>query len=100
MHDIVILYNRPQDPAAFDAHYISTHLPLVDKLPGLQEATWGKAESDSLQDYYLVARLTYSSKEDADRSLSSPAGVASVEDLANFAQAGATVLNVPRGTRG
>ncbi|WP_139007350.1 EthD family reductase [Arthrobacter crystallopoietes] len=96
MHDIFVLYNRPKDPEAFDRHYISTHVPLVRKLPLLQDFTWGKVAADAPDAHYLVARLTYASKADADNSLASVAGRASVQDLENFAQAGATVLNVPR----
>lgn len=93
MHDVIVLYNRPSDPEAFDAHYRSTHVPLVDALPQLQEFAWGKVIDG---DYYVVARMTYNSAVDAAASMESPAGVAAVEDLGNFAQAGVTVLNVGR----
>lgn len=96
MHDLFVLYNQPQDPEAFDRHYISTHIPLVQELPLLQDFTWGKVAREDAGGCYLVARLTYASKADADASMASQAGAASVADLANFAQAGATVLNVPR----
>lgn len=94
MHDVIVLYNQPVDPAAFDAHYTGTHVPLVHELPDLVEFTWGKvAGSDG---YYVVARLTYANADDAAASMASDPGKASVEDLANFAQAGVTVLNVGR----
>jgi len=96
MHDLFVLYHRPEDFQAFDRHYESTHVPLVRQLPRLQEFTWGKVDPEDPQGCYLVARLTYASKDDADASLASAPGVASVEDLSNFAQAGVTVLNVPR----
>lgn len=95
MHDIFVLYNKPQDQEAFDRHYESTHVGLVGELPLLKEFTWGKVVGDE-HDCYLVARLTYASKPEADASLASEAGRASVADLANFAHAGATVMNVPR----
>ncbi|GAW50997.1 MULTISPECIES: EthD family reductase [unclassified Nocardioides] len=95
MHDVIVLYNHPSSPEEFDAHYASTHAPLVDMLPKLREFSWGKpAESDS--PYYVVARLTYDSAEDAAESFSSEPGRASVDDLANFAGAGVTVLNIAR----
>jgi len=96
MYDLFVLYNRPEDSEAFDRHYASTHVPLVRELPLLQDFTWGKVSAEETDGYYLVARLTYASKADADVSMASQAGAASVADLANFAQAGATVLNVPR----
>lgn len=96
MHDLFIIYNRPQDTEAFDLHYASIHVPLVHRLPRLQEFTWGKVQAADPASPYLVARLTYTSKEDAKASMASAPGVASVDDLATFAFSGVTVLNVPR----
>ncbi len=95
MHDVIILYNHPLDPEAFDNHYRNVHIPLVRALPHLKDFVWGKP-SDAVAGYYLVARLTYESSDDAARSLKTPEGIASVDDLSNFAAAGVTVLNVPR----
>ena len=36
MAKIVALYKEPADPAAFDAYYYSTHVPLAKTLPGLR----------------------------------------------------------------
>ena len=33
MIKLVVAYGAPEDPAAFDQHYASTHIPLVDKIP-------------------------------------------------------------------
>ena len=44
----------------------------------------------------LIARMTYASREAADRSFASPAGVAAVADVANFATEGVAVLHVTR----
>lgn len=98
MHDVIVLYNRPADPAAFDAHYRGTHVPLVDALPNLREFAWGKVvgDTDSDEGYYLVARMSYHDAAEAAASMDSDAGKAAVADLANFAQAGVTVLNVDR----
>lgn len=97
MHDVIVLYSYPQDPAAFDAHYRDIHIPLVYKLPQLREFSWGIVDRDDHDSgYYLVARLTYASAAEAAESMASPAGKASVNDLANFAGAGVTVLNVAR----
>jgi uncharacterized protein (TIGR02118 family) len=96
MHDVIVLYNAPTDPQAFDAHYRSTHVPLVHAMPDVREFAWGKAVDSGADGYYLVARMTFGNAEEATAAMASPAGVAAVEDLANFAQAGVTVLNVAR----
>lgn len=36
MGRMVVIYNTPRDPAAFDAHYFNVHVPLAKKLPGLR----------------------------------------------------------------
>lgn len=95
MHDVIVLYNKPSSPEGFNEHYQKTHVPLVHKLPNLREFSWGTtADADAA--YYMVARLTYASAEDAAASLDSAQGRESVDDLANFADAGVTVLNVRR----
>lgn len=95
MHDVIVLYNHPKSTEEFDAHYRRVHVPLVHALPELREFTWGKPNDDDAT-VYVIARLTYDSAQQAADSLASEAGQRSVEDLANFAGAGVTVLNVSR----
>ena len=38
----LVLYNTPQDPAAFERHYRDVHIPLTKKLPGLRRYTIGR----------------------------------------------------------
>ncbi|WP_423184994.1 EthD family reductase [Arthrobacter sp. NyZ413] len=95
MHDVFVLYNHPDLPQEFDAHYRDVHASLVNALPNLREFTWGKPSEDGAG-YYVVARLTYDSAFEAADSLASEAGKKSVDDLANFAGAGVTVLNITR----
>lgn len=95
MHDIIVLYMQPADPEAFDAHYRSTHVALVEKLPLLREFSWKHAVNDA-KDCYVVARMTYADADAAAESMASPEGSAAVADLENFAEAGVRVLNVRR----
>ena len=39
---LVVLYTQPDDPAAFEEHYLGVHMPLVAALPGLQRAEAGR----------------------------------------------------------
>jgi uncharacterized protein (TIGR02118 family) len=34
-----VLYDRPDDPEAFDRHYRDVHIPLARKIPGLRRYT-------------------------------------------------------------
>ena len=36
MARLLVLYGTPKDPAAFDAYYASTHVPIAKKIPGLR----------------------------------------------------------------
>ena len=35
MARMVVIYQTPKDPAAFDSHYVNIHIPLAKQLPGL-----------------------------------------------------------------
>ncbi|MFN0162166.1 MAG: EthD family reductase, partial [Burkholderiales bacterium] len=36
MAKLVVMYDRPADPAAFDAYYFNKHVPLAKTIPGLR----------------------------------------------------------------
>lgn len=95
MAKLVVLYNKPTDTAAFDAHYASTHAPLAKQIPGLKrfEISTGPVSTPAGDSpYHLVAVLEFESLAALQAGLESPAGQAAAGDLANFAQAGAQLL--------
>ena len=95
MAKLVVLYRKPSDPAAFDAHYASTHAPLAKKIPGLKryEISTGPVSTPAGDSpYHLVATLSFDSVGAVHAGLESPEGQAAAGDLANFAQAGAELL--------
>jgi uncharacterized protein (TIGR02118 family) len=95
MATLLVLYHPPADPAAFDSHYQHTHIPLAQKIPGLRSYTISLGPTVSpagASPYHLVAALEFDSMADIQAGLGSPEGAAALADLANFAQAGTTVL--------
>ncbi len=94
MAQILVLYNAPADPAAFDRYYRETHIPIANKIPGLRSYTIsrGAVQSFSGQAPYLVASLSFDSMADVNAALASPEGQAAAADLPNFASGGATLL--------
>jgi uncharacterized protein (TIGR02118 family) len=94
MYRLTVCYGQPQDPAAFDAHYDTTHRELVEKIPGLRRFTAGHCETadGSQPAFYLIADLYFDSKEALRAALSSPEGRAAGEDVPNYATGGATLL--------
>jgi uncharacterized protein (TIGR02118 family) len=92
--DLIVLYRPPTDPAAFDRHYRTVHVPLVHELPHLVafETSTGPVDTQGGDPVHFVARLRFASHDDLGASMTSPEGVTALADLANFAQAGAVVV--------
>jgi len=91
-----VCYQTPNDPAAFDAHYLGTHMPLCDTLPGIvrSEVTKYTGSLDgSTPPYYLQTDLVFETQDALMAALGSPAGAALVADMANL-QGTATVVSV------
>jgi uncharacterized protein (TIGR02118 family) len=84
MHVLTVCYGHPTDPAAFDAHYTSTHAPLAEKIPGMTSFTYRHTASlDGTQPpYYLIAELSWRS----------PEAQAATADVPNFATGGVTMF--------
>jgi uncharacterized protein (TIGR02118 family) len=94
MHVLMVCYGLPADPAAFDAYYTSTHVPLAEKIPGVASFSARHCASldGSAAPYHLIAELGFPSREALNAALSSPEGQAAAGDLANFATGGATMF--------
>ena len=95
MATALALYNTPTDPAAFDAYYLLTHVPLAKSLPGLRsyEISAGAVMTAAGQaPYHLIAVLRFDTMSDLQAALASSTGQAVVEDLENFATGGVSVL--------
>lgn len=90
MYQLTVLYNQPEDPAAFDKHYDEVHIPLTAKIPGLQRFTVSRLGTEA--DYYLVAVLEFASAEAFGAAMSTEEGKASGRDVANFGGAGVKLL--------
>lgn len=97
---LTVLYNHPEDPEAFDAHYDNVHIPLAAKLPGLRSYTVSRpvALGGERPPYHLIAVLTFDDEAAFNAAMASEAGQQGVADLANFAQAGVTTLAGPADT--
>lgn len=89
MAQILVLYNTPAEPAAFDRYYYEKHIPLARKIPGLHDYLISSGPVQALAGMapYLVATLNFVSA-----ALASPEGQAAAADLPNFASGGATLL--------
>lgn len=96
-HRLVVTYGHPEDPQAFDAYYHGTHIPLAQKMPGLQRVTVGKAQpvDPRTPAPYLIAELDFESAEAMGAAFASPEGRATAADVANVASGGASMAHFP-----
>jgi uncharacterized protein (TIGR02118 family) len=95
MAKMLVLYNTPEDAAAFDNYYAETHTPITLKMPGLRSlvvSKGGVGTPRGASPYHLIAELNFDSVEDMQAALASPEGAATARDLRNFAGAGVTIL--------
>lgn len=94
MAQVLVLYNAPTDPIAFDRYYHEVHIPIAQKIPGLRSYSISDGPVQALAGAapYLVAALHFDSMADIQAALASPEGQAAAADLPNFASGGATLL--------
>ncbi|HKV52285.1 MAG TPA: EthD family reductase [Gemmatimonadaceae bacterium] len=98
MFCVVVLYNHPKDPAAFEKYYAATHLPLVSKHAkaiGFTRAVLMKFPRNldgSKPGYYRKAELWFDSEAALTRGTATPGFAAVAGDLPNFATGGFAAL--------
>jgi uncharacterized protein (TIGR02118 family) len=59
---MIVIYRKPADPQAFDAHYFGVHVPLAKKLPGLRSYEVSRPPLTSLagdRETYLIGTLRF-----------------------------------------
>ena len=84
---ITITFGPPTDPGAFVRHYVDTHAPLVEAIPGLRAYEYGRALTNfdgSPPDAFWVVSLTFDDEAAMRAGFASPAGQKTVTDMPNF----------------
>jgi uncharacterized protein (TIGR02118 family) len=88
---LVVLYTQPSDPDAFDRHYLGTHMPLVNSVPGLQRAETGRitaALDGGERTYYRVAELYFADQAVLQAAFGSDEGRSTAADYQEIAPPG------------
>jgi uncharacterized protein (TIGR02118 family) len=92
---VLVMYNHPTDPAAFDTYYAETHTPIAKRMPGLRSLLLSTGTimmpDGSASPYHQIAELIFDSMADLQAALASPEGSATAKDLRNFAGAGVSL---------
>jgi uncharacterized protein (TIGR02118 family) len=84
---ITITFGPPQDPEAFERHYVETHAPLVRALPGLRAYAYGRALTNfdgSAPEVFWVVSLTFDDEKAMHAAFASEPGQATTADMPNF----------------
>jgi uncharacterized protein (TIGR02118 family) len=95
MYKLIALYQTPEDPDAFLAHYNDVHMPLVRQTPGLQDAKASRVKANAMggeAPYFLIAEMTYPDKATFDAAMASAENRAAGKDLMSFAKGKVTLL--------
>jgi uncharacterized protein (TIGR02118 family) len=92
---LLMMYNQPADPEAFDTYYYGTRVPIFAKTPGVRNVTFSCSPIKGLvgnPTTYLMAEVTFDSMAALEAGLASEAAQAAIEDLPNFAAAGVAIM--------
>jgi uncharacterized protein (TIGR02118 family) len=92
---LVVLYMQPDDPEAFDEHYLGVHMPMVAGVPGLERAESGRifaAADGGEKTYYRIAELYFADQEALNAGLGSAQGKAVAADYTKIAPPGSRLF--------
>lgn len=82
---LIVLWEQPSEPEAFERHYREVHIPLARKLPGLRSYTLTHDISAVRgTPYYMVAELVWDTLEELRTAVASPEGQATAADTAGL----------------
>jgi uncharacterized protein (TIGR02118 family) len=84
---LITVFSPPEDPEAFERHYVETHVPLVQALPGLRAYDYGRALTNfdgSPPDAFWIISLTFDDEAALRAAFASPAGQEAAADMPNF----------------
>lgn len=88
MASFFAMYPAPEDVEGFEEHYRDTHIPLVEKTPGVQEIRQTRATGAPGGDpaFYLVIEIVFGSEDDLKTALRSDEFTAAGADLQHIGE--------------
>ena len=93
MAKLIALYKKPADAAAFDEAYFNTHLPLIAKVPGLQETQITRFVRTIMgDDLYMMAEMHFADIDSLKAAMKSPEMGEAGKNLNGFAEGLVTLL--------
>ncbi len=92
---LTVVYDNPTDPAAFEEHYKTVHVPLAGRVKGVKRAELAKVfpkEDGSPTPAYRVAELYFDDYKSAVDAIGTPEGQALLGDAQQLGSAGVKFL--------
>ena len=90
---LTALYKQPADPEAFDQAYFNTHLPLLNKVPGLNRTVLTRFTRTLMgEEMYMMAEMYFTDSSALKAAMKSPEMAAAGENLETFAAGLVTLL--------
>jgi uncharacterized protein (TIGR02118 family) len=85
---LVAIYAEPKDPQGFEQMYLDTHVPLLKKVPGLQEIQVTRIDKVVVgyKAPYMIAQMTFANEDALKAAMRSPEMTAAGENLDSFAK--------------
>ncbi len=90
---LIALYKQPPDAQRFEEAYFQTHLPLINKVPGLQKTVITRFTRTLMgEGYYMMAEMYFSDQAALKIGMRSPEMGAAGENLNSFAEGLVTMM--------
>lgn len=92
---LTVVYDNPTDPAAFEEHYTSVHVPMVGKVQGVQRVETAKVfpkEDGTPTPAYRTADLYFADYDSAVAALGTPEAGALLQDAMQLGTGGVKFL--------
>ncbi|RDI47977.1 EthD family reductase [Falsibacillus pallidus] len=83
MFKMIAMFKKPEDTEKFDEYYFGTHIPLTEKIPGLQRVEVTKFAGDA--PYYMMCEMYYENKEAFKEASKTEESKASGKDVMKLA---------------
>jgi len=95
MHCLTVVYPRPDDEAAFRSYYETSHLKLVEKLPGLKKMHFAYPDAVGPGDVFCIFQAYFEDGDAFGAAMGSAEGQNVAADVPNYSPKGAQVFHFP-----
>ncbi len=97
MHRLLVLYPEPADPDHFREYYVTNHLPLVMKMPGLlaYRYSFDVAATTGEAPYFAVFEADFDDADALAAARASRHGQRTSADVVNYATGGVVAIDYP-----